>query len=87
MTDAPCAERAIQITDELAEVGVFLFGHEYMQPREFYSTLWHPTLREGCYLKQRKSPVSVVMVDVSRRIPREVMKSFIEFLQGGSQVQ
>ncbi len=86
LTDAQCAERSIQITNELAEVGVFLFGHEYMAPRDFYSTLWHHTLREGCYLKRRHSPASVVMIDVSRQIPREVMQSFLEFLQGGGSV-
>ncbi len=82
LTDAQCAERSIEITNALAEVGVFLFGHDLMGPREFYSTLWHETLHEGCYLKQRRSSASVVVIDVSRRVPREVMASFLEFLQG-----
>ena len=50
-------EKISEVMCALADLGVFWAGFEHLSPRKFYSTLWHRTLWEGCYI-ERRAPAS-----------------------------
>jgi hypothetical protein len=85
LSESRCRRKVLEILKALGNLGVFLIGWEHMSPRELYSTLWHQTLWEGCYI-ERKFAGGMTLIDVSRSIPREEMKRFLEDLRGASRV-
>jgi hypothetical protein len=80
LDDRQTAEKANEVLLALARLGVFLIGFEHMTPRQFYSTLWHQTLWEGCYVEKRL-PGAVTFVDVSHSMSRADWRRFHEELQ------
>jgi len=75
-----------EIVEALAGVRVFLIGFEHMAPSEFYATLWHETLWEGCYVEKRH-PGAMTLMDVSHSIPRSEIMQYLKELQRGGWVQ
>lgn len=74
LNEQQCADKAEQVILALFELQIILVGFEKMSPRELYSTLWHQTLWEGCYVDKRL-PGAATIIDVSHSLPRsEVLK-------------
>ncbi len=85
LNDQQCEEKAMEILNALADLRIFVIGFEHMPPRKFYSTLWHQTLWEGCYVKKR-TPGAMTIIDVSHQIPRSEMLKHLEEMQRSSTV-
>jgi hypothetical protein len=73
------AEKSNEVMKSLADLRIYLVGFENMTAREFYSTLYHQTLWEGCYVKKR-NPCAVTMIDVSHRMSKSKMRQFLDNL-------
>ena len=85
LDEKQCREKIMEVIQALMQVRVFLVGFEEMTPRELYSTLWHETLWEGCYVEKRISG-AVTMIDVSHQWSRSDWKQYMQELRKGSVV-
>ena len=56
-----------------------------MSAREFYSTLYHQTLWEGCYVKKRH-PGAMTIIDVSHRLSRSDIVQRLEDMKESESV-
>jgi hypothetical protein len=78
------AKKIEEIMHALLELHIILIGFERMSPRQFYRTLWHETLWEGCYVP-KKYPGSVTVIDVSHAIPKsEIIRQLEEMMRENS---
>ncbi len=84
--DRQCAEKAKQVLDALADLRVFVCGYEDMTSRTLYSTLWNQTLWEGCYV-EKQNPAAVTLIDVSHKMLRSEMLSYLDKLSHAGMVQ
>jgi hypothetical protein len=85
LSEHQCGRKAMEILEALGNLRILLLGWEHMSPRELYSTLWHQTLWEGCYVEKR-NPGAITLIDVSRSMSQADMRRFLEDLQKGSRV-
>ena len=85
LDDRQSAEKAGEVMRALAQLRIFLIGHEHMTAREFYATLWKETLWEGCYVEKRHAG-AVTIIDVSHSLPRSEIMRFLEDLQKSTTV-
>jgi hypothetical protein len=85
LSDRQCIRKVTKIMKGLSKIGVFLMGFEHLNPRELYTTLFHQTLWEGCYVK-RRHPGSVTFIDVSRR-PHSKLVAGMRLLEKAQRVQ
>jgi hypothetical protein len=79
------AQKAHEVLQALARIRVFLIGFDHMSAREFYRTLWHQTLWEGCYIEKR-IPGAHTIIDVSHQMPRSVMLKYLEDMMSAGTV-
>ncbi|NLT65510.1 MAG: hypothetical protein GXX84_02795 [Acidobacteria bacterium] len=75
LDDDQAFDRVMEIMQALEEVQVVLIGFDHMTPRQVYSTLWHETLWEGCYVKKR-NPEAFTIIDVSHRTSQSEIQKF-----------
>jgi len=85
LTESESAEKVSEVLQALEDLRIFLVGFERMTPCEFYSTLWHQTLWEGCYVRKR-DPGAITLIDVSHRLPRSKIVQFLDKLMKGSTI-
>ena len=74
------ARKVNEVLHALSRIRVFLIGHDHMSAREFYRTLWHQTLWEGCYVEKRV-PGALTIIDVSHQIPRSAWLEYLESMK------
>lgn len=72
-----CTAKIEQILNALAALHIMLVGYERMSPEEFYRTLWHETLWEGCYVKKR-NPLALTIMDVSHSLQQSDVMRILE---------
>jgi hypothetical protein len=78
------AKKAAEVIRALSKLQILLIGYEEMSPGQFYSTLWHQTLWEGCYVKKR-NPGAITIIDVSHSMPRsEIIAIMDEMMKTGT---
>jgi len=78
--------KAMEVVKALAALRIFLIGFDEMDGREFYSTLWHQTLWEGCYMKKRH-PGAITLIDVSHKMLKSDMVKYLENLAKAESIQ
>lgn len=72
-------QKAMEVLQALADLKIFLVGFNRMSGCEFYRTLWHQTLWEGCYVKKRH-PGSITVIDVSHKMNRLEIQRALDIL-------
>ncbi len=75
LDDSQTMNKIMEVMNALEELQVFLVGFNDMTPRQLYSTLWHETLWEGCYVKKR-NPEAFTIIDVSHRTSQSEIQKF-----------
>ncbi len=86
LDERQCLEKVAQVLTALAELGVFVIGLGEASPRKVYSTLWHETLWEGCYVEKR-NPGAITLIDIFHSMSQAEMMELLEDLQKSSSVQ
>jgi hypothetical protein len=86
LNEQQSAAKAGEIILALEELQILLIGFEEMSARQFYRTLWHTTLWEGCYVKKR-DPRALTIIDVSHQIPQSEILKFLEEMTKRGTVQ
>jgi len=79
------AQKVKEVLHALSKIRVFLIGHDHMSAREFYGTLWHQTLWEGCFVEKRV-PGALTIIDVSHKLPRSAVLEFLEGMKSAATV-
>jgi len=74
------ALKAGEVFEALARMRIFLIGFDHMSARELYSTLWHQTLWEACYVEKRNQGAFTI-VDVSHSLPRSEVLKYLESMR------
>jgi hypothetical protein len=77
--------KVIEVLRALMRLRIFLVGFEHMSAREFYSTLYHQTLWEGCYVNKRH-PGAMTIIDVSHRLSRSDIVQRLEDMKESESV-
>ena len=80
LNELQSAKKVMEILHALAGLQIFLVGFDSMSGREIYSTLWHQTLWEGCYVKKR-NPGAMTLIDVSHKMSRSEIMGYIGAMQ------
>jgi hypothetical protein len=78
--------KVMEVLSVLADLRIFLIGFDGMSGREFYSTLWHRTLWEGCYVRKR-IPGAITLIDISHRLLQSEMLQFLEDIRKSALIQ
>ncbi len=79
------AMKVVEVLRALMRLRIFLVGFDHMNAREFYSTLYHQTLWEGCYVRKR-NPDALTIIDVSHSLSRSDIVKWLEDLNKGESV-
>jgi hypothetical protein len=79
------ARKVKEIYRALEKLRIFLIGYEEMTARELYSTLWHQTLWEGCYIK-KLHPGSITMMDVSHKMMQSDIQQHLDRLMKAERI-
>jgi hypothetical protein len=79
LDESQSRQKTKEILHALADLKIFLVGFKKMNGCEFYRTLWHQTLWEGCYVKKRH-PGSITVIDVSHKMNRAEIQRDLDTL-------
>jgi hypothetical protein len=79
LNDFLSVRKVREILRALEKLQIFLIGYEEMTARELYSTLWHQTLWEGCYIKKRY-PGAMTLIDVSHKMMQSDIQQCLDEL-------
>jgi hypothetical protein len=71
------AQKVEEVMEALEDLGVFLVGFEGMTACQFYSTLYHQTLWEGCYVR-KLNPGAATVIDVSHKMPQSKIRQMFD---------
>jgi hypothetical protein len=78
------ARKVKEVLEALMDLRIFLVGFDGMTACQFYSTLYHQTLWEGCYVRKH-NPDAVTLIDVSHKMARsEIMQRLDNLLKRSS---
>lgn len=77
MNEFQSERKVMEVLYALEDLQIFLIGFDAMTGRELYSTLWHRTLWEGCYIRKRH-PGAITLIDVSHKMSQSDLLQFLE---------